>query len=121
MTMKKLFLAIAAVALVASASCTKVDTDKKAEKISFNVANYTPATKATSLIDENIYTFNCKAFMKGEGVDELQDFFGTDGETITPEEHFRRFTEVTRERIVEAAKSLKPDSIYLMLNKEVQE
>ncbi|MBR6996736.1 MAG: insulinase family protein [Ruminococcus sp.] len=43
-----------------------------------------------------------------------------DGETITPEEHFRRFTEVTRERIVEAAKSLKPDSIYLMLNKEVK-
>ena len=43
-----------------------------------------------------------------------------DGDIISPEEHFRRFTEVTRERIVEAANSLKPDSIYLMLNKEVQ-
>ncbi|WP_297957746.1 pitrilysin family protein [uncultured Ruminococcus sp.] len=43
-----------------------------------------------------------------------------DGEFITPEEHFLRFKAVTKERIVEAAKSLKPDSVYLMLNKEVQ-
>ena len=43
-----------------------------------------------------------------------------DGETITPEEHFRRFEEVTKERMIEAAKSLELDSIYLMLNKEVQ-
>ena len=43
-----------------------------------------------------------------------------DGEYITPEEHFLRFKAVTKERIVEAAKSLKPDSVYLMLNKEVQ-
>lgn len=39
----------------------------------------------------------------------------------TPEEHFNRFRGVTKERMVEAAKSLKLDSIYLMLNKEVQE
>ena len=43
-----------------------------------------------------------------------------DGEAITPEEHFNRFKAVTKERIVEAANSLKLDSIYLMLNKEVQ-
>ncbi|WP_303823962.1 EF-P 5-aminopentanol modification-associated protein YfmF [Ruminococcus flavefaciens] len=39
----------------------------------------------------------------------------------TPEEHFRRFCDVTKERIIAAANSLKLDSIYLMLNKEVQE
>ena len=44
-----------------------------------------------------------------------------DGEFMTPGEHFRRFSEVTKERITEAARSLKPDSIYLMLNRKVQE
>lgn len=43
-----------------------------------------------------------------------------EGDYYTPEEHFKRFTEVTKECIVEAANSLKLDSIYLMLNKEVQ-
>lgn len=44
-----------------------------------------------------------------------------DNDYCTPEEHFRRYCDVTKERIIEAAKSLKLDSIYLMLNKEVQE
>lgn len=43
-----------------------------------------------------------------------------DKDFITPEEHFRRFAGVTRERIVQAARSLNLDSIYLMLSKEVQ-
>ncbi|MBO4523871.1 MAG: insulinase family protein [Ruminococcus sp.] len=43
-----------------------------------------------------------------------------DKDFITPEEHFKRFTEVTKERIIQAARSLHPDSIYLMLSKEVQ-
>ncbi len=88
--MKKLFIAIAAVALVFSASCTKVNPEeKKAEKISFQVANYVPATKAgeVSFLKEfaadQTPQFKCKAFMKGVGVDGLQDFFGTTGETIT--------------------------------------
>ncbi len=86
MTMKKFFLAIAAVALVASASCTKVDPEKKADKISFNVANYMPATKApTSLIADGITSFQCKAWMIGEGVAGYQSFFGANGETITPD------------------------------------
>ena len=59
--MKKLFIAIATVALVATASCTKVTPDESSSainnKISFNVANYSPTTKAdshghTSFIDE---------------------------------------------------------------------
>ena len=44
-----------------------------------------------------------------------------DNDYYTPEEHYRRYCDVTKERMVEAAKSLKLDSIYLMLNKEVQE
>ena len=86
--MKKFFIAIAALALVASAACTKTNPEEtKSEKISFQVANYVPATKAgeVSLIDEGITSFKCKAFMVGEGVDELQNFFGTNGETITPD------------------------------------
>ena len=44
-----------------------------------------------------------------------------DNDYYTPEEHFKRYCDVTKERMIEAAKSLKLDSIYLMLNKEVQE
>lgn len=44
-----------------------------------------------------------------------------DSDLITPEEHFRRFREVTKERIIEAAKSLKLDTIYLMLSKEAED
>ncbi|SEH41777.1 Predicted Zn-dependent peptidase [Ruminococcus flavefaciens] len=45
----------------------------------------------------------------------------SDGKLITPEEHFREFRAVTKERIVQAANSLKLDTVYLMLDKEVQE
>ncbi len=43
-----------------------------------------------------------------------------DKDIITPEEHFKRFVEVTKDRIIQAARSLRPDSVYLMLSKEVQ-
>ena len=45
----------------------------------------------------------------------------SDGKLITPEEHFNEFRAVTKERIVQAANSLKLDTVYLMLDKEVQE
>ena len=65
--MKKFFIAIAALALVASAACTKVNPEeKKAEKISFQVANYVPQTKANSSLDSEGYTkFNCYAWFFG--------------------------------------------------------
>ena len=44
----------------------------------------------------------------------------TDGKIISPAEHFEEFRSVTKERIIAAADSLKPDCVYLMLNKEVQ-
>ncbi len=82
--MKKFFIAIAALALVASAACTKVNPEeKKSEKISFQVANYTPATKANvSLIGET-NNFKSKAFLHAVGVETVQPFFGAAGETIT--------------------------------------
>ncbi|MBQ8296355.1 MAG: insulinase family protein [Ruminococcus sp.] len=44
-----------------------------------------------------------------------------ENDMITPQEQFEIYKAVTKERIVAAAKSLKLDSVYLMLNKEVQE
>ena len=88
--MKKYFVILAAVAMIANVACTKVNPEeKKTEKISFTVANYVPATKAGEVSFLNEFSdpanaqFKCKAFMKGVGVAGMQDFFGTTGETIT--------------------------------------
>ncbi|MDE5935937.1 MAG: insulinase family protein, partial [Ruminococcus sp.] len=39
-------------------------------------------------------------------------------QTMTPEERFEKFRAVTKEQLIQAAASLKPDSRYYMLNKE---
>jgi len=44
-----------------------------------------------------------------------------EGEILEPKQILELYKSVTRERIINAAKSLKLDSVYLMLNKEVQE
>ena len=81
--MKKYFI-LAAAALVALTACSKVETDNApAKKITFEPASYVAQTKAHSLNSESITSFKSKAFMKGEGVTDLQDFFGTAGETIS--------------------------------------
>ncbi len=43
-----------------------------------------------------------------------------EGNIITPTQQLEEYKSVTRERIIEAAKSLKLDSVYLMLNKEAK-
>jgi predicted Zn-dependent peptidase len=43
-----------------------------------------------------------------------------EGEIISPEEMLEKYKAVTRERIIAAAESLTLDTVYLMLNKEVQ-
>lgn len=43
-----------------------------------------------------------------------------DGRIIDPHEMFDDYSSVTRERIVEAAKTLKLDTVYLMLDKEAE-
>lgn len=42
------------------------------------------------------------------------------GEIMSPAEQLAEYKAVTKERIIEAAKSLKLDSVYLMLNKEAE-
>ena len=44
-----------------------------------------------------------------------------DGNIIRPDQQFEEYSNVTRERIVQAANSLSLDSIYLMLDKEAAE
>jgi len=43
------------------------------------------------------------------------------GKILTPEEYFNDYRNITKARIVQAAASMKLDSIYYMLNKEVSE
>lgn len=44
-----------------------------------------------------------------------------DGRIVTPQEQLEIYKNVTKERIIEAARSLSLDSVYLMLNKEAAE
>lgn len=44
-----------------------------------------------------------------------------DGEVMTPQEKFSRYASVTKEDIIDTAKSLGLDSIYIMYDKEEQE
>lgn len=44
-----------------------------------------------------------------------------EGDIITPQQQSKLYRAVTRERIIEAAKSVKLDSIYIMYNKEAEE
>ena len=80
--MKKFFL-IAAIVLVASAACTKIETATPDQKISFNAANFVPQTRANVSLKADTETFKSKAYLHAVGVQTVQDFFGTDGETIT--------------------------------------
>jgi hypothetical protein len=92
--MKK-YIIIAAVAIAAMA-CSKVENiDTPDVKVTFQAANYVPQTKAgeVSVLDD-FTAFKCKAYLHAQGIDlnddgsvktttTFQNFFGTDGETIT--------------------------------------
>ncbi|MBO4557279.1 MAG: hypothetical protein J5693_01565 [Bacteroidales bacterium] len=64
--MKK-YIVIALAAVVAFTACTKVNPEeKKSDKISFNVANYVPQTRANSSLDSEGYSkFVCNAWYFG--------------------------------------------------------
>lgn len=80
--MKK-YIVIALAALVAFSACTKTNPEeKKSEKISFTVANYMPQTKANVSILPETEQFMSKAYLHAAGVEGVQNYFGTDGETI---------------------------------------
>ena len=83
--MKK-YIVILLAAVVAFAACTKVNPEeKKAEKISFSVANYATLTKAYVSILNEVGTagFMSKAYLHAAGVTDVQKFFGENGENIT--------------------------------------
>lgn len=83
--MKK-YIIIALAAVVALAACTKTNPEeKKAEQISFQVANYVPATKANVSILPEVGEagFSTKAYLRAAGsLDTYQEFFGANGETV---------------------------------------
>ena len=67
--MKKFFVLLAAVAMIANVACTKVNPEeKKSEKISFSVANYAPQTKLTALQDETFTSFKTTAKLFAAGL-----------------------------------------------------
>lgn len=66
-------------------SCAKVEMTPAGQKaVVFSVGSYVPQTKASSLLnsDDNITSFSSRGFLHAEGVQDPQDFFGPDGETI---------------------------------------
>ena len=73
--------------LAALAGCAKTEYAPTLKKeITFTVGSYVPSsTKAASLIDsqDNITSFNTKAYLHAEGIADTQNFFGAAGETIT--------------------------------------
>ncbi|MBP5373927.1 MAG: hypothetical protein J6Y31_03310 [Bacteroidales bacterium] len=80
--MKKLIIIAAAIA--ACVACAKSEKASPDVLIKFQVADYKAQTKAgeVSLLADTDH-FTCKAFLHAEGIATTQDFFGTDGETIT--------------------------------------
>ena len=107
--MKKLFI-LSGVALIALASCTKIEpAEVPAKKITFQTVNYMSQTKAgeVSVLDD-FNEFKCLAFLHAEGIDldsefnvktdSYQEFFGASGETISPyDENNAKMTNLTSE------------------------
>lgn len=71
--------------MVALMGCTKTELFNTEREITFAVGSYAPSTKAEALqtMDGGITSFKSKGFLHAEGVNETQDFFGQNGETIT--------------------------------------
>lgn len=85
--MKKLYT-ILAIAAVAAVGCTKVETidNTPGNKITFQTASYVPQTKGEVSVIGEFTSFKSKAFLHADGYDgETQDFFGANGETISPD------------------------------------
>lgn len=83
--MKK-YIIIALAAVVAFTACTKTNPEeKKAEQISFQVANYVPATKANVSILPEVGDagFNTMAYLRAAGsLNTYQEYFGENGENV---------------------------------------
>ena len=84
--MKK-YLIFAAVALVASAACSKVEVDNTpSKKISFEVANYIAQTKAAedpTSVNSETTSFSTKAWLHANGAAVGTNFFGSSDNNYT--------------------------------------
>ena len=64
------------------AGCAKTEIVSAPDReISFSVGSYAPSTKAVEVTE--FTSFSSKGFLHAEGVADVQNFFGTAGETIT--------------------------------------
>ncbi|MBQ6198586.1 MAG: hypothetical protein IJK44_05070 [Bacteroidales bacterium] len=71
---------LAAAAL--AAGCTKTEVSAPEREITFSVGSRVAKTKAAVEITE-FESFKSKGYLHAEGVNDVQDFFGASGETIT--------------------------------------
>ena len=67
--------------LVSLAGCTRMEVAMPEREVTFSVGSQTPATKAVAVTEFD--HFSSKGYLHAEGVNTVQDFFGTSGETIS--------------------------------------
>lgn len=67
--------------LVSLAGCTRMEIAIPEREVTFSVGSQTPATKAVAVTEFD--HFSSKGYLHAEGVNTVQDFFGTSGETIS--------------------------------------
>lgn len=83
----KMFRHISLILVVAAlAGCAKTEFVPTPEKeVTFAVGSYAPDTKTSSLLDVDgrIESFRSQGFLHAEGISTVQNFFGTNGETIS--------------------------------------
>ena len=82
--MKNRFNIVIIALVLLAMGCTKTEmSDTKEKAVAFQVGNYAPQTKASSIIVvDGIESFSSLGYLHAVGVPGKQDFFG-DGETIT--------------------------------------
>ena len=68
-----------------------------------------------------LLTFDSVLTQVGDTPSSYKDWFferGCDGKIVSPEEYLMAFKNVTKDRMINAAKSIVLDSVYVMLDKE---
>ena len=81
----KRYIFISLLILASLTACVRNEMSRPDRAVSFLVGQYVPGVKAVSLNDSEdaITSFSSKGFLYAVGVNTVQDFFGTDGESIS--------------------------------------
>ena len=74
-------IAFVLMAAALAAGCAKTEVSAPEREITFSVGSRVAKTKAVEITE--FESFKSKGYLHAEGVNTVQDFFGTDGETIT--------------------------------------